>query len=298
MANASFGWITQIAAKDGAQTETLMDENLNFIRALHPPFDTLWFEDHLQWGETAVLESWTTLATLAAIFPLLRCGTLVLCQSFRNPALVAKMTASLQTITKGRLIVGIGAGWKEDEYQAYGYPFPTSTARLEQLEETATILKKLWHESPATFKGKHFSIEAAYCEPRPNPAPPLLIGGGGEKVTLRIVATHADWMNLLFADLETFKHKNRILQHHCEKVGRDSDSITRTLYGYVFITPDGRKPAPRSGDKYIIYGNPERVGEQVSAFIEAGVEHFMLRFLDFPSIEGITLFQEEVLPRL
>ncbi len=298
MTKTSFGWITQIAAKDGVKTDTLMEENLRYIQALQPPFDTLWFEDHLQWGDIAVLEAWSTLVTMAGIFPGMRCGSLVSCQSFRSPGLLAKMTASIQTITQGRLIVGIGAGWKEDEYRAYGYPFPSTNIRLEQLEETSIILKKMWRESPASFHGKHYVIEDAYCEPQPHPVPPLLIGGGGEKVTLRIVAKHADWMNLLFADIETFKHKDSVLQRHCDEVGRDPASIKRTLYAYVFITPEGRKPAPRSGDKYIIYGTPEQVGHQISAFVSAGVEHFMLRFLDFPSPEGVQLFQEGVIPNL
>lgn len=298
MAKTSFGWITQIAAKDGVRAETLMEENLKYIQALHPPFDTLWFEDHLQWGDIAVLEAWSTLTSMAAQFPQMRCGSLVSCQSFRNPALLAKMAASIQTITHGRLIVGIGAGWKEDEYLAYGYPYPSTSTRLEQLEETSIILKKMWTESPASYRGKHYVIEEAYCEPPPHPVPPLLIGGGGEQVTLRIVAKHADWMNLLFADIETFKHKDEVLRRHCDEVGRDHTSIKRTLYAYVFITPDGLKPAPRSGDKYIIYGTPEQVGEQIAAFITFGVKHFMLRFLDFPSSEGSQLFQEEVIPNL
>lgn len=298
MMQPSFGWITQLAAKDGARPDRLLQDNLDYIEALQPPFDTLWFEDHLQWGEAAVLESWSSLATMAARFPSLRCGTLVLCQSFRSPALLAKMASSMQVLTAGRLIAGIGAGWKEDEYHAYGYPYPPDAARLEQLEETAIILRKMWSQSPATFTGKHYRIEAAYCEPRPEPAPPLLIGGGGEQITLRIVAEYADWMNLLFADPQTFEHKDAVLRRHCDRLGRDPDTITRSLYGYVLVTPDGRQPAPRSGNKYIIHGKPEGVAEQISAFLGLGVEHFMLRFLDFPSTDGLELFQEEVIPLL
>jgi alkanesulfonate monooxygenase SsuD/methylene tetrahydromethanopterin reductase-like flavin-dependent oxidoreductase (luciferase family) len=298
MSEPTFGWITQLAAKDGARPERLLKDNLAYIEALRPPFTTLWFEDHLQWDGTAVLESWSTLATMAARFPGLRCGTLVLCQSYRNPALLAKMTASLQVLSGGRLIAGIGAGWKQDEYLAYGYPFPPDGERLEQLEETAIILRKMWSESPVTYKGSHYQVEAAYCEPKPEPAPPLLIGGGGERVTLRVVAQHADWMNLLFASPATFKHKDGVLRRHCEELGRDPDTITRSLYGYVLVTPEGRKPAPRSGDKYIIHGKPEQVAEQISAFLDLGVEHFMLRFLDFPSTDGLALFQEEVVSML
>jgi alkanesulfonate monooxygenase SsuD/methylene tetrahydromethanopterin reductase-like flavin-dependent oxidoreductase (luciferase family) len=298
MPKLSFGWITQSAAKDGAQASTLFEDNVAYARAFRPPFDTLWFEDHLQWDQTAVFESWTFMVMMSAIFPKLRCGSLVLSQSFRKPALVAKMGATLQAITDGRLILGIGAGWKQDEYASYGYPFPSSQVRLEELEEAVTIIKKLWHESPATYHGKHFAIEEAYCEPRPQIAPPLLIGGAGEKVTLRIVAKHADWMNLLFADIDMYRQKQTVLQEHCSKVNRDPSTITNSLYAYVLVTPEGRKPARRSNDKYIIFGTPEKVAEELTAFIEAGVHHFMLRFLDFPSLAGQQLFQEKVAPLL
>jgi alkanesulfonate monooxygenase SsuD/methylene tetrahydromethanopterin reductase-like flavin-dependent oxidoreductase (luciferase family) len=105
-------------------------------------------------------------------------------------------------------------------------------------------------------------------------------------------------MNLLFADLPTFIEKDRVLKNHCERVDRDPDTITRSLYAYVFITPHGQKPAPRSGNKYIIYGTPDQVADQLAGFIEAGVQHFMIRFLDFPSTEGLELFQNKVLPHV
>src|SRR5258706_10948218 len=141
----------------------LFDYNRRLIRTLSPGFTTLWVEDHLQLGETATHESMTTLSYFAGEFPQFRVGALVLCQSYRNPALTAKMAANLQLLSGGRFILGLGAGWKEDEYHAYGYSFPDTKTRLEQLEEAAIIVKAMWSSRPATFLGKHYTIRDPYC---------------------------------------------------------------------------------------------------------------------------------------
>src|SRR5207248_3229065 len=194
MATIEFGLMLQPFATNFPRSE-LFEYNRRLIKTLSQGFTTLWAEDHLQSGETAILESMTTLSYFAGEFPQFRVGTLVLCQAYRNPALLAKMAANLQLLSRGRFILGLGAGWKEDEYHAYGYPFPDTRTRLEQLEEAAIIMKAMWSSQPATFVGKHYSIRNAYCEPRPDPPLPLLIGGGGEERTLEIVARRADWWN-------------------------------------------------------------------------------------------------------
>src|SRR5260370_25369405 len=140
-------------------------------------FDSAWLTDHLQFGKSNFLEGWTNLTYLAALHPQLHFGHAVLCQSFRNPALLAKMAASLQYITGGRFIFGVGAGWKEDEYTAYGYPFPSAGTRVEELEEALQIVKALWRDKQATFQGKHYQIVDGFCEPKPQPVPPIFIGG-------------------------------------------------------------------------------------------------------------------------
>src|SRR5579871_114430 len=209
----------------GAQ---LFDYNRRLIRLLSPGsdgFTTLWAEDHLQLGETATHECLSTLSYFAGEFPQFRVGALVLCQSYRNPALVAKMAANLQLQSGGRFILGLGAGWKEDEYHAYGYPFSDTKTRLEQLEEAAIIVKAMWSSHPATFEGEHYRIRDAYCEPRPQPSIPLLIGGGGEGKTLAIVARHADWWNFNSCTVEEYAHKLAILKNHCEREGRDPAQI-------------------------------------------------------------------------
>src|SRR5258708_4959016 len=187
-----FGLMLQAATKNVPASE-LFEYQRGLIDRLAPGFTTIWIEDHLQWDETGALECLTTLSYLAGAFPQYHVGSLVLGQAYRNPALLAKMAANLQLLSRGRFILGLGAGWKEDEYRAYGYPFPNTKTRLEQLEEAAIILKKMWTTRPATFTGKHYQISEAYCEPQPNPAIPLLIGGGGEEKTLGIIARQADW---------------------------------------------------------------------------------------------------------
>src|SRR5215207_4349603 len=138
------------------------------VDALSPEFTTLWVSDHFQFGDAPVLEEWTRLTYLAALFPHLKVGHLVLSQSFRNPALLAKMGATLQHLSGGRFILGIGAGWHEEEYRAYGYGYPSPGARVAQLAEAIQIIRGLWTEATATFHGAHYRIEEAYCEPRPD----------------------------------------------------------------------------------------------------------------------------------
>jgi alkanesulfonate monooxygenase SsuD/methylene tetrahydromethanopterin reductase-like flavin-dependent oxidoreductase (luciferase family) len=208
------------------------------------------------------------------------------------------MMASLQVLTGGRYIAGIGAGWKKDEYLAFGYEYFPNNVRLEQLEETILILKTMWSHSPATFKGKHYSINQAECEPLPNPPPQLLIGGGGEQVTLRLVARYADWMNVTFADQDTYAHKLEVLKQYCDQVGRDYSTITKSLWGYIFLTKDGTPPKPDSENRYLIYGTPDQVTEILSRYVEIGVQHFMVRFIDFPETQGLELFLDKVLPKL
>src|SRR5438093_9065375 len=139
-------------------------------------FDSAWCIDHLQFGDAGVLEGFTTLTYMAALHPRLKFGHTVLCQSFRNPALVAKMGATLQFMSGGRYVLGIGAGWNEEEYRAYGYDFPPDGVRVAQLEEALRIIKAMWTEEKVTFEGKHYRVMEARCEPRPDPVPAVMVG--------------------------------------------------------------------------------------------------------------------------
>src|SRR6266702_3227367 len=172
--------IPERAPTGDAPTLLEFDQRLTQVAATSPGFTTLWMEDHLQWEEGPALESFSTLCYLAAQHPNFKVGTLVLNQAYRNPALLAKMAANLQFLSAGRFILGIGAGWKEDEYRAYGYPFPNARARVEQLEEAAQVIRAMWTSRPANFTGKYYTISDAWCIPQPSPPIPLVIGGGGE----------------------------------------------------------------------------------------------------------------------
>lgn len=283
MSHIDFGLMLQPFPLDFPGTE-LFDYNRRLIRTLSVGFTTLWTEDHLQLGETSTHECLTTLSYFAGEFPQFRVGTLVLCQSYRNPALLAKMAANLQLISGGRFILGLGAGWKEDEYHAYGYPFPDTKTRLEQLEEAAIIVKSMWSARPATFEGRHYSIRDAYCEPQPQPPVPLLIGGGGEEKTLAIVARQADWWNFNSCTVEAYAHKVAVLKSHCDLVGRDPAEIKLT---YLSTASVSENPAEvvRSSQKHFIAGSSAEVIQELERFHEVGVTHFIFRFLDPESLE-------------
>ncbi|MFQ6094791.1 MAG: LLM class flavin-dependent oxidoreductase [Candidatus Bathyarchaeia archaeon] len=296
---------------DGSNEKEFLHQILTFLRELEKGFDSAWVCDHfVPWAAfvsktTPTLEGFTAVSYLSGMFRRLAFGNIVLCNSYRNPAILAKMGATLQTLTGGRFILGIGAGWKEDEYIAYGYEFPPAGVRIRQLEEGVQIIKRMWNEGVATFEGKYYKIDKAYCYPKPDPIPPLMIGGGGEKLTLRVVARHADWWNLANVSPQTYQHKLEILKKHCEREGRDPSEIVKTLGNIVALAKsegDAWKMAERSPfiqkesqENYIV-GNPERAIEKIKKYTKLGVEHFILRFVDFPKIEGAKLFAEEVIP--
>jgi alkanesulfonate monooxygenase SsuD/methylene tetrahydromethanopterin reductase-like flavin-dependent oxidoreductase (luciferase family) len=295
------GWVLQPTTRTHENTVALDENNRRHLAALRPPFTTFWVEDHFQWEDLPTLEAWSGLSYTLGAFPHLKGGNLTLGQSYRNPAVLAKMAASLQNLSDGRVILGIGAGWKEDEYRAYGLDYPSPGTRIAQLREAVEIIKLMWRESPATYTGKHYRIEQAYCEPRPNPAPPILIGGGGERKTLRVVAELADWWNGNFSALDAFKAKVAILHQHCAAVGRDPSTIILSYYGHVAVNRDPAKVERIDTLRphiYRIAGTPGEVAAELNAFIDFGVKHFMLKFSDFPSLDSYELFMEEVVPKL
>ena len=194
------------------------DQIVNFMDVIHEHFDMAWAGDHFfPWPadmdqSTETLEPWTLITYLMGAYPKMRFCPSVLNQAYRPPALVAKMAAVLQLLSGGRLIMGIGAGWKENEQRAYGYDFPPDKIRLDQLEEAVQIIRKMWTEDSPCFHGKYYSIENAYCFPRPDPIPPLLIGGFGPKRTLKIVAKYADWCNINDESLDFCRERLAILR--------------------------------------------------------------------------------------
>lgn len=310
MSSIQFGWRVPAFPVDGSNSTEFVEQVHHNLQQIEGKFDSAWVADHfIPWAQfqsddTPTLECLTAITYLTALYPKLDFGSIVLCQSYRNPALLAKMTASLQWLSGGRFIFGIGAGWKQDEYEAYGYPFPRAGIRLAQLEETVEIVKRLWTETPATFEGKHYQIQQAWNEPKPAPRPPIMIGGGGEKVTLRIVARHADWWNFPGGTLENYSHKLDVLRQHCDDVGRDYNEIRKTWacerVAVGSSEADAKRIAdasPFGGNNFLV-GTAEQVADNLRQFMNQGVTYFMLRFCDFPHPEGALRFAEEVMPLL
>jgi alkanesulfonate monooxygenase SsuD/methylene tetrahydromethanopterin reductase-like flavin-dependent oxidoreductase (luciferase family) len=193
-------------------------------------FDSAWIIDHLQFGDQDILEGFTALSYAAALQPQLRFGHTVLCQSFRNPALLAKMGATLQFMSGGRFILGIGAGWHEEEYRAYGYDFPPNRVRVEQLEEALQIIRTMWTEDKVTFEGRYYRVNDAYCEPKPDPLPAIMVGGGKPRM-LRLTAKHADWWNVSSIGIEGYRPMLAEFERACDEVGRDPAIVRRTWAG-------------------------------------------------------------------
>ena len=306
MREIKFGWfLPPQALTEIKNGDTFVDQIMRGMEAIKGKFDSVWMPDHFHpllrgsRADAEVLECMTTIAYLAGIFPEFDFGSIVLGQSYRNPAMVAKMGATLQALTGGRFILGIGAGWKQDEYLAYNYDYPSNAVRIAQLDEAVQIIQKMWSETQASFEGAHYQIRDAYCEPKPTPQPPIMIGGGGEQLTLRVVAKRADWWNFIFGDQASFSHKLSVLQNHCENVGRDFDEITKT-YSHILVLTETEAEAERiAKDMHkAVVGTPDQIVEMMLPFVEMGVEHFMFSFDDFPDLTSMNLFSEQVIPKL
>ena len=276
---------------------------------------SVWLDDHLMLEKTPILECWTTLSALSTVTEKIRLGTMVTCNSFRNPSLLAKMAATLDNISKGRLEFGIGAGVQKTEHTAYGFPFPSSKNRIERLREAVEIIKKLWTETKTSYTGKYYHIQDAVCDPKPvqKPHPPITIGGGGEKLMLQVTAQHADrydWGCL--PSLEQYKHKLDVLENHCAAVGRNFGEIEKACWpaGQVFIGEDRNElekriillvPNGASLEDFMrtnFVGTPEDCLNQIQEYVNLGVTHFMLFFGDLPDLMGLRLFAEKVVGKL
>jgi F420-dependent oxidoreductase-like protein len=245
----------------------------------------------------------TLLSALAARTSNVRCGNLVVSATYRHPAVLAKIGATIDHVSDGRLELGIGAGWFELEHEQYGIPFWTVRERLERLRETVQILKSLWTEQETTFDGKHFQLKGAYCEPKPvqKPHPPIWIGGSGEKVLLRIVAEFADGWNVLGMPVDDYAHKVSVLEQHCKDVGRDPAAIRRSFGFQAVLDETEDKARQRAGDGVMptaVIGTPEQLVERFAPYVKLGVRDFLL--LARPPVDPVTmeLFARDVAPAL
>jgi alkanesulfonate monooxygenase SsuD/methylene tetrahydromethanopterin reductase-like flavin-dependent oxidoreductase (luciferase family) len=276
-----------------------LESYIRVLDLLPDAFSTVWIEDHLQFGGRPKLEAWTLLTYLAAAVPRFRYGHLVLSQSFRNPALLAKMAASLQVLTRGRFVLGIGAGWHEEEYRAYGYEYPRGGVRVAQLAEAIQVMRAMWTDSPATFRGDHYRIEDAYCEPRPSAPIPIMVGTNGPRA-LAVAARLADWWNWDGPWEPTYREPYETLRRHCDEIGRPFDQIVLTAGLTVWLPEDPGQFEPTyqhpfyPGTQFPILGpTAAEVITEIERLVDVGVSHFQV------SVEGLDTLQrfvDEVVP--
>ena len=278
-------------------------------------YHSVWLDDHLMFGKSPILECWTTLSALSAITKRIRLGTMVSCNSFRNPSLLAKMAATFDVISGGRLELGIGAGVQRSEHVAYGIPFPKLNARIRRLKEAVEIIRKMWTEEKASYCGKYYRLKEAVCEPKPlqKPHPPITIGGSGEKLTLQVTAQYADRFDWGYLpSLELYKHKLDVLKSHCKAVGRDFQEIEKSCWlgGQIFIAQNLKeldekvsrwKPkndSMKDFQKHSLIGTPDECRRKIQQYANLGVTYFMLFFGDLPSVDGVRLFAETVVKKM
>jgi len=278
-------------------------------------YHSLWLFDHFYHfpfiGNRSILEPWTLMSVLAGATTTIRFGTLVLCNGYRPPALLAKMAATLDALSGGRLEFGYGAGWHQEEFGGYGYEFPPVPTRIQQMEEGLTVIKKLWTEEHATFSGKHYRITEAVCEPKPvqRPHPPVTIGGGGERMLLRAVARHADIWNYFPAPLPEFEHKTQVLEDHCRAIGRDPQTLERSLMTPT-VTAEWEKEVrdqleTAKGRGYMwtfsgnyVQGTPDIVVPRFRDYIRRGVTFFIIQLPDSRDLKQIEFVAHQVIAEL
>ncbi len=307
MSKVQFGLIVPGDALDKSRRHLYSEDVDRLLTSVKGHFHSAWFIDHLQFGSADVLEGWTALTYLSALHPELHWGHTVICQSFRNPALLAKMAATLQFMSGGRFVLGIGAGGNEEEHQAYGYNFLSGGERVEQLDETLQILKAMWTQERATFEGKHYSINNASCEPKPIPIPPIIVGAFGPRM-LRLAARQADWWNVSSTSIADYHTYLQEFGRACEDVGRDPRTVRRTWSGGCVCATTGNEIARlaamrlQMGEDFAyqpgedLVGTPVQLVEQIQAFVELGVDYFMLDCGGFPELTTIEMLISDVLP--
>jgi F420-dependent oxidoreductase-like protein len=271
-------------------------------------FHSIWLVDHMWTGQMPDLDHVECLAAmsgLAAATEAIRIGTLVICNSYRNPALLAKSLCTIDQISGGRLEIGLGAGWMAEEYKAYGYQFPSMGERLKQLAEGLEILKQMLTEKRANFRGRYYTVVDAINNPKgvQNPHPPITIGGSGEKVMLKLVAKYADRWNCP-AGYQSFERKFDVLKQHCKDIGRDINTIdiSEQLLVCIGKTEDevtakwkmaqGLRPFSITGIK----GTPKQLIEELKKRMTQGITTFTIFFSDFAPPPTLELFAREVMP--
>lgn len=295
-------------------------------RADSGPWESVWVYDHmhtspLTTGE-ATHEAWSLMSALGAVTSRVRLGQMCTCAAYRNPAMLAKMAATVDVISGGRVEMGIGAGWYEHEWRAYGYGFPSAGERIAMLDESVQILQAAWADGTVSFEGEHYRVDGAIVQPRPlqEGGIPLWVAGGGERKTLRIAARHADYTNF-DGTPAGFAHKSEVLRGHCADLGRDPDEITRTANYNVAIGETekdvadrlaylrdrmARHVGPAEADRELgayrglpAVGTPEQIVEKLTELAGLGMGYGIFYFPEIATdTSGLELFEREVIPAL
>ncbi|MEI7768684.1 MAG: LLM class F420-dependent oxidoreductase [Chloroflexales bacterium] len=261
-----------------------------------PAYDSVWVYDHFHTvpriEHEAVFEAWTITAALARDTKRVKVGQMVTCLGYRNPALAAKIASTVDVLSHGRLYYGIGAGWYEHEWRAYGYGFPETRDRMRAFREATQILVKMWTEPEASFEGEYYHIRGAINEPKgvQKPYPSLWIGGGGEQITLKLVAQYGNACNV-GGSPDELRHKFAVLREHCERLGRSYDEIIRSSNVNIIFVKAGEDIAAATEQvratygwsvdqmrQQAIVGTPQQVAEEIQAKVDAGVNYVITYF--------------------
>ncbi len=289
-------------------------------------FESLWVYDHFhttpQPTQEATYEAWTLMASLAAVTERVRLGQMCTCNTYRPPSYLAKVAASIDVISGGRLEMGIGAGWYEHEHDGYGYPFLEPAPRIKMLEEGIEVMKAMWTKDVVHYEGRHYQLQGAICQPKPVQSPhiPLWVAGGGEQLTLRVAARHAQYTNFGIKP-ELFTHKSEVLEGHCREVGRDFAEITRSAnfnivcaeteagvevedkIGLVEDRMSRYVSDQRAAEQAKLYkyasGTPEQVVSYLKGWEALGLDYAIVYFPD-PAYDptSLDLFARDVIPAM
>ena len=313
------GWLDEFP-DNNAYNQFLFSKSVA-LKAEQLGYDAGYVYDHFipYYGDKRTLpffEAYTLLSAIAAITTKLRIGQVVTCNSYRSPSLLAKMSSTLDAISDGRLEFGIGAGWFEYEYNSYGYPFDSASARIEQLDESLSIIKKMWQKEKSSFKGKHYSIKNAICSPKPiqNPHPPIMIGGSGQKL-IAVAAKHATRYNHPFGTPEILQSKIEMLKIQCKKIKRNFNDIENSVLLRVLVGKDKDdikqivtqlKKKNESISEFIMrskdsiaLGTPDEVIEYLQKYVNIGISYFIVNFIGLSNtLEMLSLFSKKVRPLL
>jgi alkanesulfonate monooxygenase SsuD/methylene tetrahydromethanopterin reductase-like flavin-dependent oxidoreductase (luciferase family) len=342
MAELRFGFCVPIFANPGAaffrtpnwtalEPAAAVD---SAVEAERLGYDSIWVADHLMHGfDDAIMEGWTTLAVIAGRTRDIKLGTIHLAQPFRAPAIAAKMAATLDALSNGRLILFYDCGWQEAEVRAYGLDWPSELERIARMEDGLDLIVALWAaEEPIDFRGRYFATDRAMCRPGPlqRPHPPIWLGEAHHDAWLNAIVRHADGWNSTPASPSRLKAKLDALRAACDRAGRNIADLELSLEIQVLVAPtdadvkrtarhiaslppskrgavrqdvvaalagNDDQPLSATVDDWLV-GTPDEIVNQIHTYVGLGVSHFMLWFLDFPSLDGLRLFSERVMPAL